>query len=427
VPIGEHAQAAEQGALLVARREHQGGLAGDGAVEGDRLARHDDHARVVLRLVLDAALQDREAVQPRCLVARDRGLGEVLLVADSPRGHRGVGERLHVAVAQAAEEAAALAERHRVRVDAPDARERHLLERQQAVIHFLDLLADERQVHPREQIVGRRHRARRRVLDGEHRVVEVAPVDALEHLLEGVEPGVRDVGAPRTEMAPGRELAVRPLGALVAYADGAQARRVLWPERHFLGPHRLPHDLPEQPRHEERVEPRVARTRDDLGQHVLLAAHVAQRSVAARLRSRHLAHEPLPLGQDFHERRVHLVQPLPNLVQLHVGLLLLGSRGPPCPHVRQKSKRPVPVVPERAFKVARLSTAAGLDESPSRSIGAAKGERDGPAAAACHEGILSRETAPVKQPRYLGVNDSAIAGSHRESTMGTRLVASSVT
>ena len=304
----EDAEACDEGAFLVAGGEEQRRLARHAQVDGLRPHRHHQHAREVLALVGDAAADDGEPVDAAGLLARDRGLRGVGLVAHAARGHCGVGERLDVAVAERRQELAALRQRDRMRRDAPQPRQRHVFERQQAVLHLLHLLADDRQFERREQVEGCRDRAGDRVLDRQQRALHLAVAHRLQHLFERVEPNVRHIAVVRSEMPLRGQ--VRP-GAFAALVTNAQGRAFVHrggAERRFLQPHRMTQDLLIESRHEEAVEAGLFGARHQARQDLLLARQVAQVGAAFGLETAHLADDAGALGEGVEKRLVDGVE-----------------------------------------------------------------------------------------------------------------------
>ena len=143
----------------------------DRAVPGRRalrLARQDDEARRVVRLVLHILPQNVEAVDLRREARGERAALRIAELGDIARRARRVGGDLG-REAKLADDAAALAERVDVALHHLQVRELRAAHAEELVVHGHEMLADDRKLRGRQQMVDVGNAAGHGILDRDHR------------------------------------------------------------------------------------------------------------------------------------------------------------------------------------------------------------------------------------------------------------------
>ena len=198
-----------------------------------------------------------------------------------------------------------------MRVNAPQRLERHIGDAEQAVAHVDNLLADEREVEPEQQIVRLVDRSRSGVFDRQHRAIDVPLDHGFEHRPEG-----------RIGLEPNRplrhgEVLQRGLVAIGAF-------RALEGDTHFLlrvglarlerivlAANRVIENFAEDAPHKRRVEPQPLAHRRAMLQQRGFAIGIADGPVAFGLHFGDLPRQPGALAQGRHQHRINVVQTLP--------------------------------------------------------------------------------------------------------------------
>ncbi len=190
------------------------------------------------------------------LGARNRRVRRVVLALDPLDAHRRVDERLDGHVRKRRQKRRALGNRLRVRVDLPQARQRHVLDADQAQLDAQHFLADNREIGVRQRVVRVVHRPRGRVLDRQHRVVRGARPHFLEDAAERRQAPIRRVRRARSEELPAGDVAERAFRALEDHRDRPRriVARMARPEVQLLRADREVDELAEHPDDEQIVE-----------------------------------------------------------------------------------------------------------------------------------------------------------------------------